>query len=207
MTHRPIIDAGPSLNFLSIRKERLLIATMGKLSAPESVQTEVFRKSDQDVRFRAAAGVWRRLTPVYIDVLSDEPTEGLSRVVHRITDQRMAERLRQSKDLGETMVIAHAVVAAEGGADVIVLIDDGRGAEDATRESRRLRRLRESGCSVGSITLAGTVTVLLKAVAMQHISGRADMREIYRRLRGLDDGLPPIEKTDLLTTPLWPHGR
>ncbi|MFI5893843.1 hypothetical protein ACIA5D_27460 [Actinoplanes sp. NPDC051513] len=30
-----------------------------------------------------------------------------------------------------------------------------------------------------------------------------EMREVYRRLRGLDDGLPPIEKTDLLTTPLW----
>ena len=45
MSQRPIIDAGPSLNFLSINKERLLIATMGKLSAPESVQTEVFRKA------------------------------------------------------------------------------------------------------------------------------------------------------------------
>jgi len=44
MTTRPIIDAGPSLNFLSINKERLLIATMGKLSAPESAQTEPRRR-------------------------------------------------------------------------------------------------------------------------------------------------------------------
>lgn len=29
MTHRPIIDAGPSLNFLSINKERLLISVVG----------------------------------------------------------------------------------------------------------------------------------------------------------------------------------
>jgi hypothetical protein len=34
MNHRPIIDAGPGLNFLSINKERLLIATLGQLSAP-----------------------------------------------------------------------------------------------------------------------------------------------------------------------------
>jgi hypothetical protein len=34
MTHRPIIDAGPGLNFLSINKERLLIAMLGQLSAP-----------------------------------------------------------------------------------------------------------------------------------------------------------------------------
>ncbi|WP_428962332.1 hypothetical protein [Micromonospora fluostatini] len=29
---RPIIDAGPSLNFLSINKERLLIGVLGPLS-------------------------------------------------------------------------------------------------------------------------------------------------------------------------------
>jgi hypothetical protein len=29
------------------------------------------------------------------------------------------------------------------------------------------------------------------------------MRDTYRQLRGLDDGLPPIEKTDLLSPKLW----
>ncbi|MCY1138414.1 hypothetical protein OWR29_10435 [Actinoplanes sp. Pm04-4] len=33
---RPIIDAGPALNFLSINKERLLISVLGKLGAPAS---------------------------------------------------------------------------------------------------------------------------------------------------------------------------
>jgi hypothetical protein len=56
---RPIIDAGPGLNFLSINRERLLIAVLGALSAPETVQDEVLRKSRQDDRFRAAAAVWR----------------------------------------------------------------------------------------------------------------------------------------------------
>lgn len=55
MSHRPIIDAGPGLNFLSIHKERLLIGVLGPLSAPETVQAEVFRKARQDERFRAAA--------------------------------------------------------------------------------------------------------------------------------------------------------
>jgi hypothetical protein len=41
MIVRPIIDAGPGLNFLSINKERLLIAVLGPLSAPETVQDEV----------------------------------------------------------------------------------------------------------------------------------------------------------------------
>ncbi len=47
MSYRPIIDAGPGLNFLSINKERLLIDVMGPLSAPETVQDEVLRKARQ----------------------------------------------------------------------------------------------------------------------------------------------------------------
>lgn len=58
MSHPPIIDAGPGLNFFSINKERLLIGILGYLSAPETVQNEVFRKSRQDERFRPAAAVW-----------------------------------------------------------------------------------------------------------------------------------------------------
>ena len=62
MSVRPIIDAGPGLNFLSINKERLLIAILGPISAPETVQGEILRKAQQDGRFRAAAAVWRKLT-------------------------------------------------------------------------------------------------------------------------------------------------
>jgi hypothetical protein len=51
MSVRPIIDAGPSLNFLSANKERLLIAVLGPFSVPEAVQDEVLRKSRQDDRF------------------------------------------------------------------------------------------------------------------------------------------------------------
>ena len=57
MSARPIIDAGPGLNFLSIHKERLLIAILGPISAPETVQGEILRKAQQDDRFRAAATV------------------------------------------------------------------------------------------------------------------------------------------------------
>ena len=59
MSHPPIIDAGPGLNFFPINKERLLIGVLGRLSAPETVQTEILRKSRQDPRFGVAATVWR----------------------------------------------------------------------------------------------------------------------------------------------------
>jgi hypothetical protein len=127
MSHPPIIDAGPSLNFLSINRERLLIGTLGRLSAPETVQSEILAKSQRDERFRGAAPIWRKLTPHWIEILSDDETPELAAVVHRLCRQPMEQGTGQPKDLGETMVIAHAVVTAEAGETVTVLIDDGAG--------------------------------------------------------------------------------
>jgi hypothetical protein len=203
MSVRPIIDAGPALNFLSIHKERLLIATLGRLSAPETVQGEVLRKSQQDDRFRAAATVWRKLTPNWILILPDDATPELANVVQRISGLSIGERMRHTKDLGEIMVIAHAVVAAESGNSMTMLIDDGPGARIATSEISRLRRLGSSGQPVGSIKLVNTLTVLERAADTQHLPDRAAMRDTYSRLRGLDDGLPPIENTDLLAPKFW----
>lgn len=203
MNVRPIIDAGPGLNFLSIHKERLLIATIGPFSAPESVQGEVLRKSRQDERFRAAATVWRKLTTRWIEILPDDATPELATVVQRVSGLPLDERRRRPKDLGETMVIAHAVVAAESGHAVTILIDDGPGAAIATSEIGRLRRLASNGHQVGSITLASTLTVLGRAAGTEHLPDRAAMRDTYSRLRRLDDGLPPIENTDLLAPQFW----
>lgn len=94
MSIRPIIDAGPSLNFLSANRERLLISVLGPLSAPETVQDEVFHKSAQDSRFRAAAAAWRKLTPRWIEILPDEVTPELAAVVQRISGLPMGERSR-----------------------------------------------------------------------------------------------------------------
>lgn len=203
MSVRPIIDAGPGLNFLSINKERLLIAVLGPLSAPETVRDEVLRKSGRDDRFRAAATVWRKLTNRWIEILPDDVTPELATVVQRISGLPMAERMKYAKDLGEIMVIAHAVVAAESGRAVTVLIDDGPGAAIAASEIRRLGRLSASERSVGSMTLASTLTVLGRAAGSEHLPDRAAMRDTYRRLRELDDGLPPIEKSGLLSDTLW----
>jgi len=203
MSVRPIIDAGPGLNFLSINKERLLIAILGPFSAPETVQDEVFRKSAQDSRFRAAATVWRKLTPNWIQILPDDATPELAAVVQRISGLPMGERKMQAKDLGETMVIAHAVLGAESGQTVTILIDDGPGARIAAQEISRLNRLRATGRPMGSITLASTLTVLERAAGTDHLPERAAMRDTYQRLRGLDDGLPPIEQTRLLSRALW----
>jgi hypothetical protein len=133
------------------------IGVLGRLSAPEAVQDEVFRKSRQDERFRAAAVVWRKLTPNWMQVLPDDHTPELAAVVHRMTRRPLEERLQRRKDLGEIMVIAHAVVAAEAGETVTILIDDGPGARTATAEINRLRRTQTTGRSIGSINLVSTL--------------------------------------------------
>jgi hypothetical protein len=203
MNQRPIMDAGPGINFLSVNKERLLFSALGPLSVPEAAEREILRKARQDQRFSAAERVWRKLPQSLMEVLSDDVADELSAAVHRISGAPFAERMRSGKDLGETMVVAHAAVAAEAGAHVIVLIDDGGGCRVAAAEARRLQRLQASGKPVGSIGLINTLTVLERAAGSEHLPDKDTMRDLYRRLRTLDDGLPPLTSTNLMTLTCW----
>jgi hypothetical protein len=71
-------------------------------------------------------------------------------------------------------------------------------------EIGRLQRLRSVGRPVGSIILASTLTVLGRAAGSDHLPDKAAMRDIYGRLRFLDDGLPPLENTGLMSPSVWP---
>ncbi len=204
MNARPIMDAGPGLNFLSVNKERLLFATLGPLSVPEAVETEILRKARQDQRFEAAERVWKKLPERLMTVLSDDVTDALSAAGARICGMPLAERARTGKDYGEIMVLAHAAVAAETGNHVTVLIDDGAGCLLAGAEARRLQRLHASGKRVGSIRLIHTLTVLERAAGGEHLPTRESARDLYARLRSLDDGLPPLDDTNLMNLPCWP---
>lgn len=88
MSEYTIIDAGSSINFFSINKERLLFSVLGALSAPEAVEKEVLRKERQDKRFSAAERVWRKSPPRLLQILSDDVAKGLSIAVERSSDGR-----------------------------------------------------------------------------------------------------------------------
>jgi hypothetical protein len=203
VSRRPIIDAGPSLNFFAANKERILISVLGELSAPETVKQEVQRKASVDQRFARAITVWRKLEPKWVEILPDDVTPPLSAAVQRICRVPMAERLRERKDLGELMVLAHAAVFAEAGEDVTVLIDDGGGVQLANAEAARLTRRRTQGQSVGSITVVGTLTILEAAAGRSEIPDKATMANVYSQLEKLDDGLPSIGTTRLLSSEVW----
>ncbi|GLB64614.1 hypothetical protein NCCP2495_24930 [Dietzia sp. NCCP-2495] len=56
---------------------------------------------------------------------------------------------------------------------------------------------------MGSIGLIGTLTVLERAAGGQSLPDKAALRSLYDKLRRLDDGLPRLESTELLTLPCW----
>lgn len=203
MSQRPIMDAGPGINFFSLNKERLLFNTVGPLSVPEIVEQEIRRKARQEQRFAAAEQVLSKIPTRLLEILSDDISDDLAAVVKRISGVPIAERARSSKDLGETMVVAHAVVAAERGEQVIVLIDDGGARQVVACEAARLQRLNRSRPEIGKISLITTVSVLKKAAGSEYLPNKGAMRDLYGRLRGLDDGLLPLPQTGLLDLPSW----
>ncbi|MEV0355641.1 hypothetical protein AB0H71_06195 [Nocardia sp. NPDC050697] len=202
MNRRPIIDVGPALNFLASNQTRLLIGVLGRISTPETVQKEVLRKASVEVKFKAVVNEWSKLTPKWLEVLDDDWT-ALESVGSRLARMPLSERRKRAADLGELMVLAHALVAAEEGRDVTVIIDERAGAAMATAEARNLHRRRAAGKTVGRLFVVNTVTILEKAAHKGLVDGKSEMRSRYARLRELDDGLVPIESTPLLSRDLW----
>lgn len=140
----------------------------------------------------------------YLEVLADDADDAeLSRAVTRLSGLTMPERSRLAKDLGELMVIAHAVVFAEAGQDVTVLIDDGAGQKIAANEAERLRLLATISRPVGNLYLLTTADILERAAGSGYVRDKAEMRSLYERLRLLDDGLIPIGGTNLLSADVW----
>jgi len=166
MTVPLIIDAGPALNFFATNHERPLLDVVGGyLSAPETVAEEVKNKSRTDRRFREAHRVWVKLEQAgRLTILSDDVTPELDVTVQRIATMPLSKRLRFAKDLGEVMVLAHAVMQAEAGRSVNILMDDTEGARLASREIARLDGRRAKGIPVGTLNLFNTNAILIRAV-------------------------------------------
>ncbi|KGN32970.1 hypothetical protein N802_16475 [Knoellia sinensis KCTC 19936] len=205
MTDTVIIDAGPALNFSATNNERLLLSVLSPLTAPETVADEVARKG-KSARFKAAPGVWKKLVQAKrLTVLSDDSTPDLEAASERIATMPLGDRKKDSRDLGETLVVIHAAVLADvGGHDVVILIDDQGGAELAAREIRRIERRRAAGHPTGTIRLVNTPLVLDTAIRRGLIASKQDLRKIYTELRACDDGLIDIGQTSLLSRPPWP---
>lgn len=115
-----ILDAGPSLNFLAVGQENILIQAAEfaqlTLATPERVDIEV-RGKCRDQRFvrTGALNKWTQLTAAgRIDLLSDELVTGaFTDAIGRISGKPARERVREKPSLGQTE--AHAPPAYQGG--------------------------------------------------------------------------------------------
>lgn len=187
-----ILDAGPSLNFLAVGQQSVLIklaaALNAQLCAPERVASEVLGKSRDRLFARTpVAATWRKLTSSgRIVILDDDISPApFARAISRISGAPAATRIRDKDSLGEILVLAHASVLAQAGEDVFVLIDDRDGRRRAEREIEHLRRTSASG----SLTLWSTRQVLSRADPAW-IDGGLTWQTVYKQMLPFDDGLP-----------------
>lgn len=120
-----LLDAGPSLNFLAVGQQNILVqvamSNSLQLAAPQRVDTEVEGMSN-DPRFRRTAvlNTWQKLkTSGRLLILDDSLTSTeLTAAVTRISGMPAKDRVRSRRSLGEIMVLAHATVYAAGTASV-----------------------------------------------------------------------------------------
>lgn len=190
-----LLDAGPSLNFLAVGQENILIQAARsqnlRLATPERVDTEItgMARSPRFTRTKVAT-TWARLKMSrHVQILSDDlTTTRFIDAVTRISGMQAQSRMRDPKSLGEIMVLAHASVYAQQGGDVFVLIDDNDGRRRAGREAMWLRRQER----VGTFTLWSTRQVVQEAGRRTDwIKGPQTWEQVYDAMTAFDDGLRP----------------
>jgi hypothetical protein len=190
------LDAGPSLNFLAVGQENVLIQVAASVSlslaVPQRVEKEILGVC-KDPRFRGtpAEATWRKLRSTgRIGVLDDTlATQQFIDAVTRISGQPAHDRIRSAKSLGEIMVLAHASVLCLQGQDVYVLIDEGDGRRRALREISWLQQNQ----ATGRLTLWNTPQVLKHASHQDGwIKGNLAWTTVHQQMRRFDDGLPPL---------------
>jgi hypothetical protein len=190
-----LLDAGPSLNFLAVGQQNILIQIAQsqklRLAAPARVDSEVIGMSRSD-RFKSTGvrTTWNTLkSSGRVEILPDElTTQQFADAVARISGMPAHDRIRDRKSLGEIMVLAHASVFVQQDHDVFVMIDETDGRRRASQEAQWLgdngHRKR--------LDLWSTRRVLQAAGRQQDwITGGLTWEQVYDQMTAYDDGLIP----------------
>lgn len=190
-----LLDAGPSLNFLAVGQQNILIQVAEsqklQLATPARVDSEIIGMSDSE-RFKNTGirRIWTTLkSSRRVEILPDElTTRRFADAVTRISGMPARDRVRSKKSLGEIMVLAHASVYVQHGQDVFVLIDDGDGRRRGSREAQWLRDQQYTK----RLILWSTRQLLREAGRHQGwIQGDVTWEHIYDQMTAYDDGLSP----------------
>ncbi|MEV5457062.1 hypothetical protein AB0L17_01930 [Streptomyces cellulosae] len=183
-----ILDAVICVHFVGANLHRLLVDVLKKaeltLLVPQEVCDEVARK---DRRYRGLKLRWTRLEQSrHVRVLPAlEARTAPTRVVEVFEDVRgrqLEDALRDSRDLGEAVVVAHGVHYQDLGHEVLVAIDDQGGQALATERDLEVITVED---------------VLVMAIEFGHFRNEGELKKDYEKLRGFGDGLPPYARTPL----------
>ncbi|BBA99432.1 hypothetical protein RVR_6046 [Actinacidiphila reveromycinica] len=186
-----VLDAVICVHFVGANLQRLLVDVLRTarlvLLVPEEVHQEVLGKSR---KYGSIEVPWRRLVAsecvrVLPALRAAAVSPRLVEVFEEIRGLQFEQALRRPKDLGEAVVIAHAVDLAERGHEVYVAIDDQDGQATSARYD---------------LTVLTIENVLQLAVLQGRFPTDGDLRKAYARLRSYGDGLVDFGLTDLPTT-------
>jgi predicted nucleic acid-binding protein len=183
-----ILDAVICVHFVGASLQRLLVDVLKKadlvLLVPQEVCDEVARK---DWKYQGLKLRWTRLTnSSCVQVLPPlEAQSAPDRVIEVFVEVRGRQRedaLRDSKDLGEAVVVAHGVHYQDEGHEVLVAIDDQGGQALAADRNLRIITVED---------------VLAMAVEFGKFPTEGDLKKVYEKLRRFGDGLIPYGSTSL----------
>jgi predicted nucleic acid-binding protein len=183
-----ILDAVICVHFVGANLHRLLVDVLQQadlvLLVPQEVCNEVAGK---DRKYQGLKLKWTRLTSSqHIRVLpAIEAQSAPARVVEvfeEVRGRQLEDALREPKDLGEAVVVAHGVHYQDQGHEVLVAIDDQGGQALA------------AGRDLEIITVED---VLVMAIEFGKFPNEGDLKKAYQKLRGFGDGLPSYSHTSL----------
>ncbi|MCX5396685.1 hypothetical protein [Streptomyces sp. NBC_00102] len=186
-----ILDAVICVHFVGANLQRLLVDVLHQadlvLMVPQEVCDEVARK---DRKYHGLKLRWTRFTASdCVEVLPALQAQSVSdRVVEvfvEVRGRQLEDALRESKDLGEAVVVAHGVHYRDEGHEVLVAIDDQGGQALAAEQDLEVITVED---------------VLVLAVQFGKFPTEGDLKKAYEKLRKFGDGLLPYGGSELPIT-------
>ncbi|MET9615416.1 hypothetical protein [Kitasatospora indigofera] len=186
-----ILDAVVCVHYVGANLHRLLIKVLTAaqlvLLVPQEVCDEVEGKRH---KYPQIGDRWRRLTQSSVvqilpALLAADAPARVVEVLEDIRGLQAEQALRQRRDLGEAVVVAHGVHLQEQGHEVYVAIDDQGGQNLAADHDLTV------------LTIEDTLTL---AIDGGHFATEGELKKTYKKLRGFGDGMLPYERTDLSET-------